>query len=79
MIHAYNEEFLTIIQTKLASVIELGVLTEKIEIDQFMELFLSSPRVPAIGNRQSYFCARKVRKRIACRYPEQRAYGNRRK
>ena len=43
MIHAYNEEFLPIIQTKLASVIELGVLTEKIEIDQFMELFLSSP------------------------------------
>lgn len=43
MIHAYNEEFLPIIQTKLASVIELGVLTEKIEIDRFMELFLSSP------------------------------------
>lgn len=43
MIHAYNDEYLPTIQTKLASIIELAVLDEKIEIDQFVNLFLRSP------------------------------------
>lgn len=43
MIHAYNDEFLPVIQSKLASMMELAVLEEKIEIDTFVNLFLSSP------------------------------------
>lgn len=43
MIHAYNDEFLPAMQTKLATMVELAVLEEKIEIDAFAHLFLSSP------------------------------------
>lgn len=43
MIHAYNDEFLPTIQAKLASIIELAVSDEKIEIDEFVRLFLCSP------------------------------------
>ncbi len=42
MIHAYNEEYLPTIQSKLASMIELAVLEEQIDIDKFINLFLSS-------------------------------------
>ena len=42
MIHAYNDEFLPTIQSKLASMVEIAVLIEKIEIDEFMTRFLSS-------------------------------------
>ena len=43
MIHAYNDEFLPTIQSKLASMIELAVLIEKVEIDEFITRFLASP------------------------------------
>lgn len=43
MIHAYNDELLPTIQTKLASIIELAVSVEKIEMDAFMNLFICSP------------------------------------
>lgn len=42
MIHAYNKQYLDTIQTKLAEMFELAVLTENIPIDTFAERFLSS-------------------------------------
>lgn len=42
MIHAYNEQFLEIIQRKVAVMFELAVLEEKIEIDTFAQKFVSS-------------------------------------
>ena len=43
MIHAYNEQFLDIIQRKVSAMFELAVLEEHIEIDTFAQKFLSSP------------------------------------
>ena len=43
MIHAYNEQFLDIIQRKVSAMFELAVLEEHIEIDAFAQNFLSSP------------------------------------
>ena len=43
MIHAYNEQFLDIIQRKVSAMFELAVLEEHIEIDAFAQKFLSSP------------------------------------
>ena len=43
MIHAYNEQFLDIIQRKVSAMFELAVLEEHIEIDAFALKFLSSP------------------------------------
>ena len=43
MIHAYNEQFLDIIQRKVAAMFELAVLEEHIEIDAFAQKFVSSP------------------------------------
>ncbi len=42
MIHAYNEQFLEIIQPKVASLFELAVLEENINIDIFAQRFISS-------------------------------------
>lgn len=42
MIHAYNEQFLEIIQRKVAVMFELAVLEENIEIDTFAQKFASS-------------------------------------
>ena len=42
MIHAYNEQFLEIIQRKVAVMFELAVLEENIEIDTFAQKFVSS-------------------------------------
>lgn len=42
MIHAYNEQFLEIIQRKVAVMFELAVLEENIEIDPFAQKFASS-------------------------------------
>ena len=42
MIHAYNEQFMPTIQEKLASMFELAVNVEKIDIDDFSKRFLSS-------------------------------------
>ena len=42
MIHAYNEQFLEIIQRKVAVMFELAVLQENIEIDTFAQKFASS-------------------------------------
>ena len=42
MIHAYNKQYLDAVQTKLAEMFELAVLTENIPIDDFAEKFLSS-------------------------------------
>jgi hypothetical protein len=42
MIHAYNEQYLSVIQRKLAAMFELAVLEEKIDIDEFANRFLSS-------------------------------------
>lgn len=43
MIHAYNEQHLSVIQSKLAAMFELAVLEEHVEIDEFASCFLSSP------------------------------------
>ncbi len=43
MIHAYNDDFLPIIQGKLASMFEIAVLKRNISIDDFARMFLSSP------------------------------------
>lgn len=42
MIHAYNEQFLDIIQRKVSAMFELAVLEEHIEIDAFAQKFASS-------------------------------------
>ena len=42
MIHAYNEQFLEIIQRKVAVMFELAVLEEYMEIDTFAQKFASS-------------------------------------
>ena len=42
MIHAYNEQFFTVIQQKLAAMFELAVNEEHLSIDEFASLFLSS-------------------------------------
>lgn len=43
MIHAYNEQYLSTLQEKLAAMFELGVLKENIEINDFANRFLASP------------------------------------
>ncbi len=43
MIHAYNEQFLSTAQEKLAAMFELGVLKENVEINDFANRFLTSP------------------------------------
>lgn len=43
MIHAYNEQYLSASQDKLATMFELGVLNENIEINDFANRFLISP------------------------------------
>lgn len=43
MIHAYSENLLPTVQSKLAAMVELGVLNEGMEIDEFIDMFLSSP------------------------------------
>ena len=42
MIHAYDEDFLPVIQEKIAIIFEIAVLFEKIEIDKFMDIFTKS-------------------------------------
>lgn len=42
MIHAYNEQLFPTIQTKLAEIFELAVIEEKLNIDDFAEIFVSS-------------------------------------
>lgn len=42
MIHAYNEQFFTVIQQKLAAMFELAVNEEHLSIDDFANRFLSS-------------------------------------
>ena len=42
MIHAYNEQFLGIIQTKVATIFELAVLEEQLDINDFAQKFISS-------------------------------------
>lgn len=42
MIHAYREQYAEIIQLKVAEMFELGVLKEKIEINEFAYAFASS-------------------------------------
>ena len=43
MIHAYNEQFLPVVQEKFASMFELAVLEGELPIDDFAERFLASP------------------------------------
>ena len=43
MIHAYNDDYLPIIQAKLASIFELAILVKKIPLDDFANRFISSP------------------------------------
>ena len=43
MIHAYNEQFLDIIQRKVSVMFEFAVLEEHIEIDAFAQKFVTSP------------------------------------
>ena len=50
MIHAYNEQFIGIIQTKVAAMFELAVLEEHIDIDAFAQNFISSPVCHALEN-----------------------------
>lgn len=55
MIHAYNEQHLSIIQSKLAAMFELAVLEEHIEIDEFASRFLSSPVCSAFEKADPVF------------------------
>ena len=50
MIHAYNEQFLGIIQSKVAVMFELAVLKEHIEIDVFAQKFVSSSICHSLEN-----------------------------
>ena len=50
MIHAYNEQFVSIIQPKVAAMFELAVLEEHIDIDAFAQNFISSPVCHALEN-----------------------------
>ena len=50
MIHAYNEQFVCIIQPKVAAMFELAVLEEHIDIDAFAKKFISSPVCHALEN-----------------------------
>lgn len=50
MIHAYNEQFVGIIQNKVAAIFELAVLEEQIDIDSFAQNFISSPVCHALEN-----------------------------
>ena len=50
MIHAYNEQFIGIIQPKVAAMFELAVLEEYIDIDAFAQKFISSPVCHALEN-----------------------------
>ena len=50
MIHAYNEQFIGIIQPKVAAMFELAVLEELIDIDAFARKFISSPVCHALEN-----------------------------
>ncbi len=50
MIHAYNKEYLSTIQSKLAEMFELAVLTESINIDDFAKMFTSSHVCKAFEN-----------------------------
>lgn len=50
MIHAYNEQFVSIIQPKVAAMFELAVLEEHIDIDAFAQKFISSPVCHALEN-----------------------------
>ena len=50
MIHAYNEQFVGIIQPKVAAMFELAVLEEHIDIDVFAKKFISSPVCHALEN-----------------------------
>ena len=50
MIHAYNEQFIGIIQPKVAAMFELAVLEEHIDIDAFAQKFISSPVCHALEN-----------------------------
>ena len=42
MIHAYNNQFFSIVQSKLAEMFELAVLGKNINIDDFATMFVSS-------------------------------------
>ncbi len=50
MIHAYNEQFIGVIQPKVAAMFELAVLEEHIDIDAFAKKFISSPVCHALEN-----------------------------
>lgn len=50
MIHAYNEQFVSIIQPKVAAMFELAILEEHIDIDVFAKKFISSPVCHALEN-----------------------------
>lgn len=43
MIHAYNEYYLSQVQHKVASIFELAVYAEHLDIDQFARIFVDSP------------------------------------
>ncbi len=43
MIHAYNDDFLPILQSKLASMFELASLVKKMPVDDFAAKFIASP------------------------------------
>lgn len=48
MIHAYNEQFLDIIQNKLAVMFELAVLKERLDVDDFANRFAMSKAAKAL-------------------------------
>lgn len=59
MIHAYNEYYLDMTQTKLASMFELAVYQEKMSIDEFCEKLINSPICNAIENGNPIYIAGK--------------------
>lgn len=55
MIHAYNEQYLSVIQEKLANMFELAVLKQNTQIDDFAERFVSSPICSAFEQADPVF------------------------
>lgn len=55
MIHAYNKQYLPIIQEKLANMFELAVLEQNVRIDDFGDLFIASPICHTFEQADSVF------------------------
>ena len=64
MIHAYNEQFLDIIQNKVAVMFELAVLEEKLDIDHFAKRFAMSKVAKALEKADPAYALGKSAKEL---------------